>query len=110
MGTTGPNKIKQAEHLDDAQSRRVTKGILIPGRVIAPAVSIVTAGREVGKGNICRLEVSADTYVAFGEGDIAAVTIATTPAIKLAAGVHLIVATGDFIRASLVQVRLEIIS
>ncbi|RLG45243.1 MAG: hypothetical protein DRN81_02365 [Thermoproteota archaeon] len=103
----GPDRITQDEHLDSAGAKIVTEGVLIPGRVVTADIS--AAGVEVLKNSICRVEVTAVTYIAFGPGDMPAVTVATDPGLKLNPGTYLIAATDRFIRASAAVVRLEVV-
>lgn len=103
-------KITQDEHLDAAKASKIVDGILVPGEVVdLTANDISTAGRLVKTGSLLRIQVAADTYVAFGDSTIAAVDATTSPAIKLPAGYHLLVSTADFIRASANASRLEIL-
>lgn len=104
----GQEIINQIEHVDQAGARLVMGGVLVPGDVITADVSVASV--LVGVGSILRIQVGADTYVAFGDDTLGAVSITTTPAIKLPAGYHLVVATDDFIRASASFTRLEVIS
>lgn len=104
----GPNVINQDEHLDAANARKVTEGVIIPGDVKTDDAS--AAGVYVGKGNICRIEVTADTYVAFGADAIGAVDSSTSPASKLKSGISQVVATDDYIRSSAALTRLEVIA
>lgn len=106
--TIGQETLNQIEHLDNAGAKIVTLGVLIPGDVITSDTS--AAGVLVREGSICRIQVSADTYVAFGDSDIGSVSSATSPALKLASGYHLVVATSDYIRTSANVTRLEVIS
>ena len=84
-------------------------GIVFPGDVITDDIS--AAGVSVGKGNICRIEVGgADIYVAFGDKDIAAVDVNTSPALKLKANTIYHVLSSDlYIRASVNPIRVEVI-
>lgn len=109
----GSKIIERNEHLNQAGAKKVIRVDEMPGRVIQPAVNISSAGVFVGKGNLIKLMISNDpTYVAFSDDpSIAAVTVNTTPAIRLNTtnAVYRIVATGNYIRASHVQIRLEVI-
>lgn len=106
----GSESITQLEHLDAAGSKIVTQGILVPGEVISADIS--AGGVLVGEGSICRIKVTADTYISFGNdpASMPAVTSATTPGLLLPAGIHLVVATDEFIRASAAVARLEVVS
>lgn len=82
--------------------------VKVPGEVITDDIS--TAGVEVGEGNILKIEVSADTYVAFSdESTIGAVSAATSPAVKLTAGEHYVVCACKYVRASANGVRVELL-
>lgn len=102
----GSETLNQVMYLDNTGSQANTGDILAPGDVITTDAS--AAGVLVGKGSIVRIQVSADTYVAFGESTIAAVSSTTTPGLKLAAGYYLVCATDDYLRASAALTRLEV--
>ena len=109
----GQETANQIEHINKAGAKAVTEPVLVPGEVVTTDTS--AAPVFVGRGNLLRIEVTADTYVAFGEDpstspiDVA-VTAASTPAVKLPSGYHLVNATEDFIRTSAVLTRLEVIT
>jgi hypothetical protein len=77
-------------------------GVTVPGKVVAD--NFQTAGVYVGKGNICRIECTAAVYIAFGDSSIGAVSITTTPALKLVPKALLesmfyhVIAADDYIR------------
>lgn len=74
-------------------------GLKVPGELISTNLS--TAYTKVGKGNVIRLEVSADTYVAFAsETGGGAVSASTSPAVKLPTGDHYVYCVDEFIRTS----------
>lgn len=102
----GSETMNQVMYIDDTGSQAVTGDILAPGRVITSDTS--AAGVLVGKGSILRLQVAADTYVAFGESTIGAVSSTTSPGLKLASGYYLVCATDDYIRMSANATRLEV--
>jgi len=106
-GIRGKDKIEQLQHQDEANAKKVMGDILVPGEVITDNVS--TASVQVGKGNICRIRVTAQAYVAFGDDSLGAVSATTSPGLELQTGTHLVVATDDFIRMSADPDRLEII-
>jgi len=106
----GQAQIVQLQHLDEASAQTVTEGVLVPGKVVPAATDTSAAGVLVGKGSLIRVQVSADTYVAFGASDIGAVAEATSPGLKLASGYYLIRATDDYFRSSADVTRLEILS
>lgn len=104
----GAERVRQDEHMDEALSKKCVTGILTPGTIITADIS--SAPRLVGKGNICRIRVTATTYVAFGDDSLAAVSVATSPGLELfSAGTYLIAARANFIRASAAAARLEIL-
>lgn len=90
-------------------TQRMTGDVLAPGKVIADNIS--TAGVFVGKGKLCRIRVTAATFIAFGPAAIGAVSATTDPGLELGvAGTYLVIATEDYIRGSASVARLEIIS
>jgi hypothetical protein len=103
----GQETINQVEHLAPAGAKIVTSGVIVPGKVVATDTS--AAPVLIGIGSILRIEVTADTYLAFGDETLAAVTVTTSPAIKLKPGITLVCATDDFVRTSAALTRLEVI-
>lgn len=109
----GQETVPQVEHIHQAGAKLVMSDVIVPGDVITTDTS--AAGVLVKVGSICRIQVTSDTYVAFGPSDtMAAVTSATTPGLKLVGvagrdGVYLVVATDDFIRTSAAVTRLEVL-
>lgn len=102
-----PARINNVEHVD-LPGAKATMDVLAPGTVITSDIS--AAWVKVGLSSIVRIQVAADTYVAFGDDSTAGVVdSSTSPAIKLAAGYYLLRATGEFIRASLNASRIEIL-
>lgn len=102
------NKLKNllTNNISDAAQALVS--IKAPGKVITDDIS--AGWVRVGKGNIIRIQVSADTYVAFSkEDDDGTVSATTSPAIKLDAGYHYIVCAADYVRASAAATRLELL-
>jgi len=104
---TGSETLNQIEHIEEAGARATIGPILAPGSVVTTDTS--TVGVYVGAGSICRIQATADTYIAFGESNIAAVTSATSPAFKHPGGYILLNATDDFIRSSAALTRLEVV-
>jgi hypothetical protein len=109
----GQETVNQVEHIDSAGAKLVMGGVLVAGDVMTADPS--AAPVKVLAGSILRIQVSADTYVAFGDDPTAsplsgAISSSTSPAIKLPAGYHLVVATGDFVRMSAAPTRCEIIA
>ena len=80
----------------------------LPGKVITNAIN---AAVEVGEGNILRIQTAGDLFVAFSdEATIGAVSVATTPAVKLVgAGVHYVVCQCKYVRASAAATRVELL-
>lgn len=106
---TGQETKTQIEHVSSAGAKLVMGNALVAGIVVTDDVS--AAGVLVDTGSILRIQTSADTYVAFGTSPaMSAVDVNTSPAIKLPAGYHIVVATDDFIRASAAFTRLEVIN
>lgn len=105
----GQETIHQVEHMKSAGAKLIMGGVLIPGQVITTDAS--AAPVLVKAGSVCRIEVSAATYVTFYPDTTgAAVDATTTPGLKLGtAGVYLVVATDDYIRSSVALTRLEVI-
>lgn len=112
----GAERVRQDEHMDEALSKKCVTGILIPGTLITD--NITTAPRLVGKGNVCRIRITAGNapaYIAFGDDPTAAplnapITSATDPGLELfSAGTYLVVSRGDFIRSSSVATRFEVL-
>lgn len=81
--------------------------VKMPAKVLTDNIS--TGWVKVGKGNVVRLQVGADTYVAFDDDGVgAAVSATTSPAVKLDAGYHYVVCQGEYIRASANATRIEL--
>jgi len=99
--------------------KQLTKNIVDIGQALVSLsvaskvldVADVFAGTKVGEGNIIRIEITADTYVAFSdEAGISIPTVATTPAVKLiGAGMHYVVCQCDYIRTSIAITRAELL-
>lgn len=109
----GQETINQVEHVASAGAKLVMGGVLVPGDVLTEDPA--TAPVKVLAGSILRLQVAADTFVAFGDDPAAAplngpVGAATSPGLKLPAGYHLVVATGDFMRTSATPTRTEVVT
>jgi hypothetical protein len=91
---------------------QATQGLDLCGRV---ASATLTTAVEVGAGNIVRITVTAGAamHVAFGDATIAAVTAATSPALRLPNSavevVYYVLAMDDFIRADVAATRVEVI-
>jgi len=110
----GPSKLVNQEHVDCALAK-ATIDVLAPGEVLTD--DFAAAWEVVGKGCLVRVELSAETFIAFasdaaGKGvstGAAAVTVSSTPAIQLPAGYHILRATGAFMRASTNPDRVEVL-
>ena len=82
--------------------------VRIAGKVITDNIS--SAAVKVGSTNILKLHVSADTYVAFSDDPaFGAVSVTTTPAVLLPAGMHYVICTGEYVRASANPTRIELL-
>ena len=103
----GQESIHQVEHVHAAGAKLVMSGVLVPGVVVTTDTS--AAPVKVGIGSILRIKVSADTYVAFDDDALlGVVSVTTSPALLLPAGIHLVVASGHFMRTSVLLDRLEV--
>lgn len=79
-----------------------------PGEVVT--ANMATAGVNVKAGNIIKVHVSTDTYMAFSNSStIPAVTVSTSPAILLTPGEHYVICLGDFVRCSTNPTRVELL-
>jgi hypothetical protein len=81
----------------------------VPGKVLSNALN--AAGYEIEIGNILRIQTAGDMFVAFNDEDnIGAVTVATSPAVKLVgAGIHYVVAPCKFVRSDVAASRVELL-
>lgn len=82
------------------------QSLKIPSKVVTDNL---TAAVLVGKGNILKVHVAADTYVAFGDATIGAVSVTTTPAVLLNAGMHYVLCTDEYVRVSTNPTRTELL-
>lgn len=79
-----------------------------PGQVLP--TDITTAAVKVGSSNILKIHVSADTYVAFSDdASFGAVSVTTSPAVLLPAGMHYVLCAGEYVRASANPTRIELL-
>jgi hypothetical protein len=79
-----------------------------PGIVLP--VDLTTAGVKVGASNVIKIHVSADTYVAFSDDSaMLAVTVTTSPAVMLPAGMHYVLCAGEYVRTSANPTRIELL-
>lgn len=109
----GQETIHQIEHVASAGAKLVMSGALVPGDVMTDDPS--AAPVKVLAGSILRIQVAADTYIAFGDEPAEAplngvIDATTTPAIKLPAGYAIVIATGDFMKTSSAPTRVEVIT
>lgn len=88
-------------------TEKVTGDVIYPGRVVTDDAS--AAGVFVGNGSLCRIRVTATTYVAFGISSIGSVSSSTSPGLELTAGTWLVAASNDYIRSSAALTRLEVL-
>lgn len=81
----------------------------ITGQVISADIS--AAWIEVGEGNVLRLEVDTDTYVAFSDSSDLTDTVgmSTTPAVKLKTGMRYVICSAKYVRASSNPLRVELL-
>lgn len=84
--------------------------IKLPGEVITDDLSANWV--FVGADNILRVEVAADTYIAFltADGGTTAVTASTNPAVKVDAGYHYIACAAGWVRTSANPTRVELLT
>lgn len=79
-----------------------------PGKVITDSMS--AAAVKVGTSNIIKVHVAADTYVAFSDdAAFGAVTVTTSPAVLLPAGMHYVLCQCDYVRMSANPTRVELL-
>lgn len=79
-----------------------------PGEVIT--ANMANAGVIVKSGNILKVHVAVNTYMAFGhDATIEAVSVTTSPALLLTPGEHYVVCLGDYVRCSTNPTRVELL-
>lgn len=105
---TSSSTIPQVQHVDEWRLHLVSQGAVGQGTVLTDDLS---AGPVfVRAGTLLRVQVAADTFFAF-RADVAdlsgAVSASTSPGLKLPAGYHLVVASEDYVRASVNPTRVE---
>lgn len=85
------------------------QSLTVPGEVIGPDLS--SGWTLVGEGNILRIQAAADLYVAFDDKstDVTAISVATTPAVKLPAGYHYVLCQSDYVKMSAAATRVELL-
>jgi hypothetical protein len=84
------------------------QGLKLPGKLVTANIS--TAAVKVGKNNIIKVHVAADTYMAFSDdAAFGAVSVTTDPGLLLNAGMHYVICTGEYVRASANPSRIELL-
>lgn len=104
------NKIRKLLTMNLVDVANALVSIKVPGQVIT--VDISAGWVDVGEGNILRLEVGADTYIAFEDEDKGAgiaVSITSDPGLKLPAGYHYVICQSRWVRASANPIRKELL-
>lgn len=103
-------QIPQDEHLSQGNCKKVMDGILVPpASLVTSDISATPA--YVGQGNLCRIRISAASYVIFGDDSVSAPDGSEETSLELnSAGVYLVVASADYIAMSAKPERLEVIS
>jgi hypothetical protein len=105
----GQETVHQVAYLPQAGAILSLDVLQIPGDVVTADIS--AAPYLVGIGSILRIQVTGDTYIAFGNPDngfAGPITAATSPALKLSAGYYFVVATDNFVMASTNPARVEL--
>lgn len=102
-------KIRKLITLSIVDVAQALQSLHVPGKVIASDLS--ASWVQVGQGNIIRMQVSADTYVAFSdvEGDTSTVSVTSTPAVKLPSGDHYVLCQAKYVRTSANPTRVELL-
>lgn len=102
-------KIRKLITLSIVDVAQALQSLHVPGKVITSDLS--AAWIQVGQGNIIRMQVSADTYVAFSdvEGDVSTVSVTSTPAVKLLSGDHYVLCQAKYVRTSANPTRVELL-
>ncbi|CAB4125075.1 hypothetical protein UFOVP53_56 [uncultured Caudovirales phage] len=102
------NKIRKQFTMSIVDCAQALQSLHVVGTVITDDIS--AAWVEVGQGNIVRVVLTADTYFAFSDDDAAAaVTVSTSPAVKLGSGESYIITSAKYIRASVNPSRVELL-
>jgi hypothetical protein len=103
------NKLKKLFTKSVVEVGQTLASIKAPGRVLT--VNISAGWVKVGAGNIIRIEAGADMFVAFSDSDLGAtaVSVTTSPAVKLSAGYHYVICANEWVRASANPTRLELL-
>jgi hypothetical protein len=101
-------KVRKLVTLNTVDVAQALQALKIPGKVISANIS--TNWADVGQGNILRIQVSADTYVAFSDDTSgSAPSVTTSPAVKLPAGDHYVLCQARYVRASANPTRVELL-
>ena len=102
------NKIRKQFTMSIVDCAQALQSLHIVGTVITDDIS--AAWVEVGQGNIVRVLLTADTYITFSDDNTSpAVTVATSPAVKLVSGEHYIITSAKYVRASANPSRIELL-
>ena len=102
------NKIRKLFTKNVVDVAQALVSVAVPGEVITANIS--AAYVEVGEGNIVRLEIGAVTYVAFDDKTTGgAVSVTSSPAVKLAIGIHYVICECKYIRTSVNPTRIELL-
>jgi len=102
------SKVRKLVTLNTVDVAQALQSLKIPGKVISANMS--TNWIDVGQGNILRIQVSADTYVAFSDNLSGSVpSVSTSPAVKLQAGDHYVLCQAKYVRASANPTRVELL-
>lgn len=92
----------------------ISQGLQSIHTVGTPILVDISAGWvHVGIGNIVRVVVAANTYIAFDDADLGAgvaVSATSNPSVMVVTGEHYVIASGDWIRASANPTRVEILA
>lgn len=102
------NKVRKMLTMNIVDVAQTLQSMHIAGDVVTADIS--TGWVEVGEGNIIRIVVAADTYFAFSDDNLGgAVSVTTTPAVKILAGEHYIICSAKYVRASANPSRIELL-
>lgn len=100
------NNLKQLSrtYIDIGQA---VGGLHIQGRRLS---NTITTAQQIGKDNICRIVVTAPTYITFGPSTVTAPSGAVSEfSVYLPAGIHYILATDDYIIGNLAVASIELL-
>jgi hypothetical protein len=102
-------KVRRLVTLSTIDVAQALQSLYIPGKVITANLS--SDWTEVGRGNILRIQVATDTYVAFTDidGDSSVVSATTSPAVKLLTGDNYVLCQAKYVRTSANPTRVELL-